>query len=215
MAHNHFQVFWHKWSRVGKYNKHILNTSRNLKETKYITKWLNNQRSVQPRSNISIIQSSLTKSHTHHGTLQSRQVTLQLARAKPQPCSGSQGIGRISSWVEMVDKLARRWDNLSMVRSRFRKGKPWLKTKSNKDGDLIIDTPALEWNHPILTATLQSCGQKPSSIDEMVKQVGCTLVVHVHFLESFSPMFSCQFSTLKFPSQNVSIEVPFIIQSLP
>ena len=92
-----------------------------------------------------------------------------------------------SSWVDMVAdrpylsiKLARRWDNLSMVRSRFRKGKPWLKTRSNKDGDLIIDTPALEWNHPILTATLQSCGPKPLSIDEMVKQVGCILVIYIY-----------------------------------
>ena len=96
-------------------------------------------------------------------------------------------------------KLARRWDNLSMVRSRFRKGKPWLKTRSNKDGDLIIDTPALEWNHPILTATLQSCGQKPLSIDEMVKQVGCILVIYTcPFSGVFQSNVYSQFSTLKF-----------------
>ena len=71
-------------------------------------------------------------------------------------------------------RLAHRWDNLSIVRSRFRKGRPWLRTISNTDGDLIIDTPALVRNHPILKATLDCCGNKVLSIDDMVSEVGRT-----------------------------------------
>ena len=129
----------------------------------------------------------------------------------------------------IANRLARRWDNLSIVRSRFRKGKPWLRTISNTDGDLIIDTPALVRNHPILKATLECCGDKVLSIDEMVKEVGRNLNIftkseswnlHGHVFSSIPRLLSqCHvlFSYVSSQTHHVSLYfwVGYMIASFP
>ncbi len=75
----------------------------------------------------------------------------------------------------MVKALHKKWEKLTVVRTRFRKSKPWLKLKLNsdkkgKETDIILDTEALKENTFVLIETLQHYGLVLQPIPEMTEE---------------------------------------------
>lgn len=70
----------------------------------------------------------------------------------------------------MPSQLARQLEQLSIVRSRIRKGKPWLREQRTADGDQLIGTNSLEWNAPILSVLLDHYGLGMQMIPELTKR---------------------------------------------
>lgn len=68
-------------------------------------------------------------------------------------------------------RLAKLWERTSTIRSRFRKGKPWLRMTSTEEGDVVVDTASLVANHVILQVILRTCGLTVPSIPEMTNEV--------------------------------------------
>lgn len=69
-----------------------------------------------------------------------------------------------------VFECAKRWENFATVRARFRKGDPWLKLETNKEGDVVISTDALRHNYQILMTALQFYGLEIAIIDQLTKE---------------------------------------------
>lgn len=73
----------------------------------------------------------------------------------------------------MPSELARQLEKLSIVRSRIRKGKPWLREQLTEDGEQVIGTASLQWNCPILSLLIDHYGLNLQLIPELTKRVLC------------------------------------------
>lgn len=71
----------------------------------------------------------------------------------------------------MPSEIARKLEKLSIVRSRVRKGNPWLKEETTEDGEQVIGTNSLQWNAPILLVLLEHYGLRMQLIPELTKRV--------------------------------------------
>ena len=68
-------------------------------------------------------------------------------------------------------KLAKVWEKIPCVRSRCRKGNPWLKLSVQEDtGDILVNTYALAHNGQILMALLDTFGLTMQTIDDLKSQ---------------------------------------------
>ena len=71
----------------------------------------------------------------------------------------------------MVKHLHKRWEKLSVVRTRFRKSKPWLKLQADAGNkDIILDTEALKLNSYVLQETLQHYGMVLQPIPDLTEE---------------------------------------------
>ena len=72
-----------------------------------------------------------------------------------------------------ASKLAKRWEKIPTLRSRVRKGLPWLRTQPVLDehgeptGSVIIATKGLKDNHQVLGSVLEEYGLKVQKIDDL------------------------------------------------
>lgn len=71
------------------------------------------------------------------------------------------------------NRLARKWEKLSLVRSRVRKGKDWLKLPVTDSGEYILSTKALQFNFSILKCVLEEYKLSLQDVDSLTEQAGC------------------------------------------
>ena len=67
-------------------------------------------------------------------------------------------------------RLARKWEKLSLVRSRVRKGKDWLKLPLTDSGEIILSTKALQYNFTILKCVLDEYHLALQDVDGLTEQ---------------------------------------------
>ena len=72
----------------------------------------------------------------------------------------------------MAKFLHKRWEKLSVVRTRFRRCMPWLKIHADEGKkDIILDTEALKHNSYVLQETIQHYGMVLQPIPDLTKEV--------------------------------------------
>lgn len=76
---------------------------------------------------------------------------------------------------QKYNRLARKWEKLSLVRSRVRKGKDWLKLPVTDSGEYILSTKALQFNFTILKCVLEEYKLSLQDVDSLTEQAGCFL----------------------------------------
>ena len=77
------------------------------------------------------------------------------------------------TWVAlaMPSEIAKKLEKLSIVRSRIRRGFPWLKEETTEKGEQVICTNSLQWNAPILHVLLDHYGLRMQLVPELTKRV--------------------------------------------
>ena len=73
---------------------------------------------------------------------------------------------------EIDRRLAKQWELITVVRNRVRKGKEWLKIPQTEDGEYIMSSKTIQFNHQVLLAVLEKYGLQRQTLKVLGKQAG-------------------------------------------
>ena len=82
-------------------------------------------------------------------------------------------MGKMKAKDDIVDRrLAQKWELITVVRNRVRKGKEWLKIPQTEDGEYIMCSKTIQFNHQVLLAVLDEFGLKRQTLKVLGQQAG-------------------------------------------
>lgn len=81
-------------------------------------------------------------------------------------------MGKMKAKDDIDRRLAKQWELITVVRTRVRKGKEWLKIPQTEDGEFIMCSKTIHFNHQVLLAVLDKFGLERQTLKVLCQQAG-------------------------------------------